>query len=562
VNAIQTYVSSSEAVTVAQAQLLAPSADFAAWLNARVSALLETPTWFAPVHVGACRICDHCMCNTAAHVAVVLDHVPEAFTAAETTDVGNRLRRKFLEAFLEATGENPEWWYRPDTVSNWKIMCCGEGGLAACAFAGVWPEAPEALARAARGVLEILDRVPPEGDWGEGVGYWFTTLWMGLRLARALRRLTGGAVDLFRHPALRTTGDFLTQFTTPAGRVYNVADCDPALSPVMAEALLLLAAEEGRPDWAYAARLAPICTPLYLACDQPNLPAVPCPRRSARFPSIGAATLRTGWGPADVFVGLKSGPSAVGHGHLDANSLFLEAGGVPLVPEYPYWPQAHFLGFFEVAKGRWRFDGPATIGHSTILVDGQGQTYGQGCAGRILEVREGPGWGLAAGEAADCYPGRLRQFTRTILLLTPGLIVVRDLIEGGGERQVEWLLHYTGEMRGDGLVSVVENSGVRLAVHSLLPDRQQGWRWNDVTRTSLYECSDTRQMVTRAVRYRSFAPFRPATHFEFLFLLAIGDAAADASGLDFAGSAGDWTLTLPRAGWRVVPEGCSLACRG
>jgi hypothetical protein len=136
-------------------------------------------------------------------------------------------------------------------------------------------------------------------------------------------------------------------------------------------------------------------------------------------------------------------------------------------------------------------------------------------------------------------------------LATPGAH-----LECAGERHLEWLLHYAGEVSGDGLVSIVRNGGARLAVHALLPDRSSGWRWNDTTRTSLYGCSDTRQAVTRSIRYRSFAPFRAASSIEFLFVLRLG-AGVDRP-LPFAGTAGDWTLALPEHNGVVVPAGQHL----
>ena len=51
----------------------------------------------------------------------------------------------------------------------------------------MWQPRSPAVARAAQGVLQTLDKVPAEGDWPEGINYWFCTLMMGLRFARALR---------------------------------------------------------------------------------------------------------------------------------------------------------------------------------------------------------------------------------------------------------------------------------------------------------------------------------------------------------------------------------------
>jgi len=561
VNALQPYISGDEAVWVAQAYALAGEACRADWVKARLTALLELPTWFSPVHEGACRVCDHVMANLAAQVALAHDLLGDCCTSEETDDVVAGLRRLHFDPFLDATGQEPEWWFRPDMKSNWKIMTCGDSGFAVCSFADRWDRANEALARAARGVIEMLDDVPPEGDWIEGVGYWFGTLWMGLRFARTLRRITGGEVDLFDHPALQVTGDFLALLTTPAGRVYNFNDANAELNPRMVESLAMLAVELRREDWMHVARMRQAASILYLACDDPSLPSTRPTRRVGCFPTSGAVSLRAGWDRQDSFVALKAGPSTAGHSHLDANSFILEARGRALVIEHPYWPQAHFLGFFDTAEGRWNFDGPATVGHSTLLVDGRGQSWGPECTGQVLDARDEGDFLLATGDASHCYPGLLRRFVRTILLIPPDVVIVRDLVACVGRRHVEWLLHHAGTVRSDGAASVIENEQVRLTVVPFLPDRANGWRVSDVVRTSSYEGSDARRQVSRSVAYRSFSPFRAADEFEFLFGLRVGD---DDTGGDWQFRRVDdgWTLRPARLKWTVRPDGDGLVVVG
>lgn len=558
IDALMAYRFSAAAVDVASAYVLTGDRSLGPWLKGRVDALLALDTWFCHVHVGTCRICDHVMCNLAADVALVHDLAADLFTQAEVDHLAAGLRRLHLEPFLDATEGAAEWWFAPGVASNWKIMCCGETGLAVCGYLERWPEAREVLARAARGVSEVLDLVPAEGDWGEGVGYWFATLWMGLRYALALRRLSGRGVNLFEHPALRVTGDFMTQLMAPSGRVYNFGDGDAQVSARLAEALLVLAAEQGRPDWMHAARLVPQPTPLFLAVDTPDQAARPSDRRVAAFPSCGAATIRAGWQPDDLFVGFRAGPSDVGHAHLDANSFVVEAGGRPLVIENGYWPQGHYLGFFDAAGPRWNFDGPGTVGHSTLLVDGQGQTWGSDYPGRLLVARDEGRYLFGAGDAAAAYPGLLRQFVRAFLVLPPDILVVHDRIECEGERHLEWLIHYAGDMRTDGIASHIENDGARLCLVPFLPDRDQGWRWSDVIRTSLYRHSDSMRMVSPAVRYRSFSPFRKAGSCEFLMAFrANGRGEED---WRFTGEAGNWTLEAVGTGACIVPakEGLRL----
>lgn len=559
-NAREPYLSGTDLVAVASAYALSGDAAYGPWLRERMDAMLALKTWFHPVHVNVCRVCDHVVCNTAAQVALAHDLAFPVFGEGDGDRIAAGLRRLHLEPFLDGTQGQAEWWFGPAANNNWKIMCCGETGLAVCGYVERWPEAPEALARAAQGVWELLDLVPAEGDWGEGPSYWFTTLWMGLRYARALRRLTGGAADLFQHPSLRVTGDFLAQLTAPSGRIYNCQDCDPEMKPVLAESLAILAAAQKRPDWMYVARLAPAPTPLFLACDDPAVESRPSDHRAAAFPASGVATLRTGWGADDVFVGFRAGPSDVGHSHLDANSFVLEAGGQRLTLEHPYWPQGHFLGFFDPSGPRWNFDGPATVGHSTLLVDGQGQTWGKDFAARLLGVRDEGRCLTLAGEAGRAYPGLLRRFTRTILLLPPDTLVIRDIVECEGDRHVEWLLHYDGEIRSEGVASIVTSGSVSLSVVPFLPDLTNGWRWSDVTRTSLYQHSNNLRMVTPSIRYRSFSAFRKAPTFEFLFGLRVhGTGEAD---FRFETADGGWRLRPAGSGCAIEPTGDGMQVIG
>ena len=540
------------AVTMAEGYLLLDEPGYAQWCRRRLLALPEIDTWIAPVHRSMCPHCDHVVTNVAALSAYAHDLLADACPASETEEIAAGLRRHLLLPFLAGARERVEWWAKEEYQSNWKIMSCGEAGTAICAFAECWPEAREALALAARGVLEILDDVPPEGDWPEGIGYWFGTLFMGLRFATALRRLTAGQVDLFEHPALQTTGDYAAMLTTPGGKVFNFNDNPDRMNQGAAEGLLVLATQAGRPDWLGTARRFPVDSVLWLALDDPDLPAAAPDRMVGHFPRTGVATVRSGWGTKDTFVGFKCGASDVGHSHLDANSFVVEAGGQTLLGDEGTWPYAHFLGFFDTGKRRWNWDANGTVGHSTLLVDGKGQTWGAEYPGRVLSVEDHGDWQLLVGDASQCYPGLLTKFIRSVIFLAPDVIVVRDVVCCEGERQAEWLLHSPGQVRSEGVATVVEHDGAALTVTPYLPDRAPGWRVSDVTRTSIYEDSNTRQEKTMTVRYRSFAPFRAAPAFELLFGLQIGDASDD---WEFEGREGDWRLALPGRGLTVTPAG-------
>lgn len=544
-----------ECRAVAEAFFLLEEPAYARWTLRRIEALLAEDTWMFREH--RLKHCDHVMANVAALIAWSHDLLGQACPDDGSDRVAEGLRRHLLLPFLAATRTRAEWWAKAETESNWKIMTCGDAGLAVCAFAGRWPEAREALGLAARGVIETLDCVPPEGDWPEGVGYWFATLLYGLRFAHAIERLTGGAVNLFAHPALRVTGDFAALLTTPGGRIFNFND-NRETCPL--ESLLLLARRMERPDWLAVARRFPGDTVLELAFDDPSVPApAEPPRLTALFPRTGLATIRSGSSRTDAFLGFKCGPPNVGHSHLDANAFILEAGGVPLLTDEGFW--WYGPGFFGDGR-RWEYDNNATIGHNTLLVDGRGQTHSRGpeYAGRIVSLVSGAGWHLVVGDAGRCYPGLLRAFTRSALFLPPDRLVIRDVVVCEGERHVEWLMHYAGTVRSEGMSSVVENQGVCLTVTPFLPDRAPGWRVTDAVRTSTYMSYDLDRQMTPSIRYRAFGPLRTAAGFEFLFGLRIGCPSA-APDWVFGGKAGDWRIELPESGRMVVPDGDIIAVR-
>ena len=540
-------VASIEALVMAEGFVALGNHEYADWAKRRMMTLFDCETWLAPYlggpH-GPDSHCHHTMTNVAASLAYTRDLLGDLCTEAEAAHMAERLHWNCAMSFLVSTRTRAAWWAWEDWRTNWKIMCCGEMGFAACAFPNAWPEWRELLALCARGVIETLDVVPPEGDWYEGIHYWFTTLFMGLRFASALRRLTGGEINLFDHPALSVTGDYAALLTTPGGREFNFNDNTDRLNNhggYAALCLLLLATETGRSDWLWAARKAPVDSALWLALDDPKVTAEPPEQTTAHFPDTGVAMIRSGWQDDDTFVGFKSSTSYASHIHLDANSFIVESRGVPLLIDEGTLPYAHLIGFHVNEDLRWNWDRAATIGHNTILIDGQGQTWGEGHDGKITKVEEADGHRIVVGDASLCYPGLLKKFIRTVVLLGSDLLVIRDVLECDGERHAEWLMHPAGSVTTEGEITVVENEGVNMTVTPLLPDRSFGWRVSDVTRTGIYPESSQGKIVTVPIRYRSFSPFRAAESFEFLFGLHIGGDPAKSI----------WQWEAKEGGWRL-----------
>lgn len=405
-------------------------------------------------------------------------------------------------------------------------MCCGEMGVAALACGEVFPELDEVLKVSMEGTLDILDFVPPEGDWAEGAGYWLGTLGFGVRFGLALKRATQGAVDLFAHPALQVTGDYVVHVTEPDEQVYNFNDNALSLGAGL-DYLLLLGRMTGRGDWARTARAGEHVTLESLAWDDVDLESVyPDETDTARlFPTTGLVTMRSSWKKDATFVGFKSGPSDVGHSHLDANSFVVSAKGERLLIDEGVWPYAHFEGFFDSGGGqRFEFDGNGTVGHNTLLVDGQGQTFGAEYPGRIVSLEKGD-VDIAVGDATAAYGGLLSQYLRTLVFVKPDLILVYDQVASDQPRVLEWMFHHRADVKGDERLTQFVQNGVTLSLQRVLPDELGCWRMSDVSRTSVYTNSNTLKPERVSVAYRSFGPFHACTSQTVLWGIFVGDAA-------------------------------------
>ena len=485
-----------------------------------VDHFLDHDNWIAHVH-GEMSY-DHAAANTASAVARALDAIAPTLSASSRDLYNRRLVERGVAPFVAACRKRELSWTRRDTESNWRIMTCGEAGLAALGSREQNPQASEALYFAAEGVLDSFDRVAPEGDWPEGLNYWLITLGFGLRFAEALRRSTEGGIDLFEHPALARTGDYIVQLIKQDGSGFNFNDNHPEISEEGAGSIYLLAHRLRRRDWAWVAARTDRQSVQRLLVEDELSELRPPTSTSAFFPRTGVAVFRDSWKRDGTFVGFKCGPSNVGHSHLDANSFVFSVCGTEVLGDNGYWPQDHFNGFFEAGERRWNFDANGTVGHNTILVDGEGQRYGAERAGRILRFETGGGYGWVIGDASPAYPG-LNRFRRWLVFVHDDAVILFDEVEADGPRRLEWLLHYRGEITGELGRQTIRNGEVTATATWLHPEDQLLWRVSDVARTTYYRNADSGEDVSRQIRYRSFGPIHRRDRMEALLLIAGGE---------------------------------------
>ena len=475
--------------------------------------------WIFPVHQPT--EFDHGSANMSAAVAVTIDCLGDFISPDERWRFKERLVEKTVKTFRHVYANRSEAWVH--TNFNWRSMICSDMGLALLTVVEVYPNFMEAMAYVLHGVLAVLDNAPQDGEWEEGIAYWEAAVGLPLRFIFALDRITEGAVNLFQHPYLKETGDFLLHCIGPGGRVFNFADCGPVVSSRHYALLGLLGQKLNNPQWKKLALKGEPADLFDLACtmgltDPGNLPDPPLAKH---FREGGVVTLRSGWGENDTFIGFKSGPTAVGHSHQDINSFVVTAFDRTLISDLGTWPYAHYLGFFDREERRWTFDANATIGHNTLLVDGGGQQYGESHFGKILKFEAGDRFDLVVNDGSPAYGALLSHYCRWLVFIKPDLLVIFDDITSDNLHSFQWALHVEGQADGENCDLRVTNGPAGFDLNFLLPRRDEGWIGEERRRQVSYRNSNTGKIETKLNRYYAFSAMHRTTRQRFLATISL-----------------------------------------
>ncbi len=476
--------------------------------------ILSEPEW-VPLPHKPLRV-DLTVARNAGVLAEVYDVLYDVLSESERTRIREAILERALNLFLEIIREESEWW--TGSQNNWRTIIVGNMATAALCLRETYPEARECAKSALDGVLTLLDLCGKDGGYYEGPSYWAAGIGECIRFAEILRRISEGAVDVFDHPYLKATGEFGLHCTTGDGGSFNFGDA--GYSAVNSTYMAKLAAEYQNPchQW-HVEKYPPPNVYGFLWID-PNLKGEQPSEEagSKHFRGVDVATMRSGWGTQDTFLGFKSGWSTGGHCHLDINSIVISALGERLISDFGTWPYAHYHGFFDYRGGRWRFEGNQSVAHNTLLVDGQGQTYGMPeygdryswkQLGYIQRFQSSEAYDYVVGDASRAYGELLGKFIRYAVLVkgeNPYVILLDDL-RSNPARSFEGRLHHMADSVeiGDGFASLKKGE-VTLDMCFADASGPVGWHIADVKKRSTYDGSAGRANGLR--QYISYEPFR------------------------------------------------------
>lgn len=345
-----------------------------------------------------------------------------------------------LRPGLEAERNKTYPWMH--SRANWRIILCGCFAMGGMAFAEDFPEYPELIAYGLEAMLTCLATGDKAGGWNEGPGYWDYGLGYAVRFASALRIFTGGAVDIYRHPFLRKTGDFRLFMHTQPNQLWNWSDVQKKTGPSIT--LMGLARAYRNPSYQWMSTALGVQTIGQLFMFDPFVEAVRPPSRITQkfFPGLGVLTWRNGFGPRDTYLGIKGGdiPHFNHHCHMDFGNLVIHAEGRELLAELDHWAypyegrkdpkdKGNKPGYYDRENKRWMrwdFDSVSATGHNVVTLEGIYPKARLGIKARFLKIASGADHEVAVIDSTSAYRPLATRVRRYIVLLWPDVVLLVD----------------------------------------------------------------------------------------------------------------------------------------
>jgi hypothetical protein len=254
------------------------------------------------------------------------------------------------------------------------------------------------------------------------------------------------------------------------------------------------------------------------------IPATPELPRSQIFPDMGWVALRSSWDPDATLLGIKSG-FTWNHAHADNGSFILFHRGKYLLidsgnssyatPEYDdYYRQS-------VAHNVVTFNGKAEHLENTY--------YGSKFSGTVSHLIDAGDFRYVLADATGPSADRFIRNFRSFLWIGDVILVIDDLksFEPG---QFEWLLHFNGEGKRNGLDVRIVDGDASAIVRPLFPEPfpNAGLPTDYPERMRLVEKTGLKDHEPKSpMKYFAFAPAELTRRTKFITaIIPVKDASA------------------------------------
>ncbi len=421
--------------------------------------------------------------DSAREMAAVYDWLYPALDKRQR----DRLRGALLEKAILRARKNYEYhWWATAYRCNWCSVCYS--GLA-CASAALIAEEPgltDVIAAAYNGVEGYLDSFGRDGGWAEGVSYWDYGFYQSVETADAIKRVTGGRHNLFKHRTMavntvnfpvftmfpnRKSAYFCDSYSRRPGRIYTINK-------------LARESGNGMAAWYRENFFGSPGNIFDIIWPESGVKAVAPDHETHHFSDIGWVIMRSDFTDTEkVTVAAKAGRfEDPHHGHLDCGTFVIQWKDRQFISEMGL--NGYDLLYF--LKERWDNPQASSVGHNVVFVNGEKQTPGkekdkpwrENAGGDILEFRSENNRDYVLMDPTNAYlKTDLKRWRRHIIHDKPLVTVVLDEINTEKGAEIETRFHSKCETTfHDGYTLLESDNGGMMA---LIPLPDQGFTFRE-----------------------------------------------------------------------------------
>lgn len=437
----------------------------------------HTPPWHSELNTA--RFC--------LGYAVGYDAIRDILNEAERASIAQSMIRLGILPTLNDWVLGGERIHALDSMGhNWWSVCVAMGGLAALSLTGDEPQAQAWVDEVSEAFPEwfcyqgnVLQNKSPNfdrhGAFYESVNYANYALSEYLLFHLAVANALGQSA-LPDIPLLETVGDFFVHTAYPTDDALlsvNFGDSSLRASGARTMRLLLANGYDAEAYHWYLGRTdRGLDDPIGLLYDQARSVARP-PQSlptSVLYPDIGWAVLRSSWDNNATMLATKSG-FTWNHAHPDAGSFILYHAGKPLLIDSGNcsYSRREYSSYYRQSRA-----------HNVVLIDGEAQNpeacsrgdRGVATPGELHHLLDAAGikyvFADATGPTAWKFSRNYRHF-----LWIDDVILILDDVRAHEPGQLEWLLHYEGDLRQEDSTLLLTNENARLEIRPLFPEGMQ-----------------------------------------------------------------------------------------
>jgi hypothetical protein len=339
---------------------------------------------------------------------------------------------------------------------NWNQVC--NAGMTFGALAVYEDEkelAEKIIARATRSITLPMKDYEPDGAYPEGYSYWGYGTSFNIMFISALEKAFGRDCGLEINPGFFRTAGYLENMTGPTGSCFNYSDAGQGggLNPAMfwfADRLndpSLLWSEKYHLENKNPTndRLLPaiMIWGAGMTMDKIKPPLKTIWEGQGKNP---IALMRSSWNDKNaIYVGFKAGSPSVNHGHMDAGSFIMEAGGERWAMDFGMQDYNSLetagvdLWNMKQNSQRWEVYRYNNFVHNTLTVNNKLQSV-EGSSS-ITSFSDDPEMMNARSIITDLYKNDLKKAERGVSIVGKKFVMIRDEIEASdNEAVVKWSL--------------------------------------------------------------------------------------------------------------------------